>query len=105
MSAIRGAMPATPCLRPTWRKSVPKPLRLALAPRHLPASLSKDESNIKHSANDIQHPKMARMAPWLFDVGCWMLDVFCLGRGNPTGNGVRLQRRLPTDVPLIDRPD
>jgi hypothetical protein len=32
--------------------------------------------NIRHPTSNTQHPEeCARVVHWLFDVGCWMLDV------------------------------
>src|SRR3974390_1373322 len=105
MSAIPGATPATPWRQPTWRKSVPKPLMPALAPRHPPASLSKDESNIQHPTSDVRHPNLASMAHRVFDVDGWMLDVFAVRCGNPARHGLRLQRRVHAVIPFADRSD
>jgi hypothetical protein len=31
--------------------------------------------NIQQPTTNTQHPKFSRGNPWMFDVGCWLLDV------------------------------
>src|SRR6185295_13617726 len=41
------------------------------------AQKAKKPINIQHPTSDIQRPlKLRRAGRWIFDVGCWRLDVF-----------------------------